>query len=145
MHHSDSEPQYGIVHWAKLCFRWLYPEAHAVVDKEGIAKYLPKDMAARTITTKSVAASADITSRRFVKSHLPLSMNNPRLLDTCKVVYVARNPKDMCVSFYNHNRLMATHGFTGNLEVSWPSPCTDSVWYSICLQPVISHLGKTRV
>ena len=65
-----------------------------------------------------MAGNANTGARRFVKSHLPLSMNNPRLLDTCKVVYVARNPKDVCVSFYNHNRLMATHGFTGNLEVS---------------------------
>ena len=88
-----------------------------MVDKEGIAKFLPKD---RTITTSTVAGTAAPAAggRRFVKSHLPLSMNNPRLLDTCKVVYVARNPKDVCVSFYNHNRLMATHGFTGNLEVS---------------------------
>ena len=56
-------------------------------------------------------------SPRFVKSHLPMSMNNPRLLDTCKVVYVARNPKDACVSYYHHNRLMRGHGFTGDLEV----------------------------
>ena len=56
-------------------------------------------------------------SPRFVKSHLPMSMNNPRLLDTCKVVYVARNPKDACVSYYHHNRLLKNHGYYGNLEV----------------------------
>ena len=44
-------------------------------------------------------------------------MNNPRLLDVCKVVYVARNPKDACVSYFNHNRLIRTHDFTGDLEV----------------------------
>ena len=55
---------------------------------------------------------------RFVKSHLPFSLNNPRLLDVCKVVYVARNPKDVCVSFYHHVRLIRMHEFMGDMEVS---------------------------
>jgi len=38
----------------------------------------------------------------FVKTHLPLHFCPPKLLDTAKVIYVARNPKDMCVSFFNH-------------------------------------------
>ena len=57
-------------------------------------------------------------SPRFVKSHLPFSLNNPRLLDVCKVVYVARNPKDVCVSFYHHMRLIRMHEFMGDMEVS---------------------------
>ncbi|XP_037072987.1 sulfotransferase 1E1-like [Pollicipes pollicipes] len=36
----------------------------------------------------------------FVKTHLPLHMCPPKLLDTCKVVYVARNPKDVCISYF---------------------------------------------
>ena len=36
---------------------------------------------------------ADMEERRFIKSHLPLSLLPRRLLDTAKVVYVARNPK----------------------------------------------------
>ena len=36
---------------------------------------------------------ADMEERRFIKSHLPLSLLPSRLLDTAKVVYVARNPK----------------------------------------------------
>ncbi|XP_037091826.1 sulfotransferase 1C4-like [Pollicipes pollicipes] len=39
---------------------------------------------------------------RFVKTHLPLHLCPPTLLDTAKVIYVARNPKDMCVSYFNH-------------------------------------------
>jgi len=40
----------------------------------------------------------------------------PRLLDTCKVVYVARNPKDALVSYYHHHKLMRVQGFTGTFE-----------------------------
>ena len=35
----------------------------------------------------------------------------PKLLDTCKVVLVARNPRDCCVSFYNHDRMSPNQGF----------------------------------
>ena len=42
-------------------------------------------------------------SPRLIKTHLPLSMLPPNLLDTCKVVYVCRNPMDTCVSYYHHN------------------------------------------
>ena len=37
---------------------------------------------------------------RVIKSHLTFEMLPPKLLDTCKVVYVCRNPKDTIVSFY---------------------------------------------
>jgi len=44
-------------------------------------------------------------------------MNNPRLLDTCKVVYVARNPKDTCVSTYKFFRLFRDLDFQGDVEL----------------------------
>ncbi len=39
---------------------------------------------------------------RLIKTHLPLSMLPDRLLDTCKVVFVARNVKDAAVSYMHH-------------------------------------------
>ena len=57
----------------------------------------------------------DMEERRFIKSHLPLSLLPNTLLDTAKVVYTARNPKDAMVSFYHHHRLIKSHGFTGDL------------------------------
>jgi len=58
----------------------------------------------------------DKTKRRVIKSHLPLEFLPPQLLDKCKVVYVARNPKDCAVSFYHHNKLLPGHGYTGSFE-----------------------------
>ncbi|XP_037072597.1 sulfotransferase 1C4-like [Pollicipes pollicipes] len=51
---------------------------------------------------------------RFIKSHMPFSMLPPKLLDTCKVVYVARNPKDALVSYYHHHKLIKMLDFEGS-------------------------------
>jgi len=48
-------------------------------------------------------------SPRLIKSHLPFELLPPDLLDTCKVVFVARNVKDAAVSFFYHERLMKHH------------------------------------
>merc|ERR1711936_149922 len=57
----------------------------------------------------------DMDERRFIKSHLPLSLLPPNLLHTAKVIYVARNPKDAMVSFYHHHKLIKAHGYVGDL------------------------------
>ena len=53
--------------------------------------------------------------RRFIKSHLPLSLLPPSLLTSAKVVYVVRNPRDVMVSYYHHHRLINAHGYVGDL------------------------------
>lgn len=52
-------------------------------------------------------------SPRTLKTHMPFCLFNDDLLDTCKVVYVARNPRDVCVSYYHHQRLVKTVEFRG--------------------------------
>ncbi|XP_045478224.1 sulfotransferase 1B1-like [Harmonia axyridis] len=58
--------------------------------------------------------------RRFIKTHLPLSLLPKNLLTAgCKVIYIARNPKDVAVSFYHLNRLIRTQGYKGDFQTYW--------------------------
>ena len=50
----------------------------------------------------TVYHAENLPSSRVIKSHLPIEMLPPNLLDTCKVIFVCRTPKDCCVSLYNH-------------------------------------------
>lgn len=58
-------------------------------------------------------------SRRFIKTHLPMSLLPPNLLDTSKVLYVARDPRDAAVSFYYHNKRFKAHDYTGDFKRYW--------------------------
>ncbi|GAB0090907.1 hypothetical protein DMENIID0001_056830 [Sergentomyia squamirostris] len=57
----------------------------------------------------------EMTEQRYIKSHMPANLL-PRSIwrAKCKVIYVARNPKDAAISFYHHWRNIAT--FTGTLD-----------------------------
>uniref|UniRef100_A0AAR5QBG4 Sulfotransferase domain-containing protein n=1 Tax=Dendroctonus ponderosae TaxID=77166 RepID=A0AAR5QBG4_DENPD len=58
--------------------------------------------------------------RRFIKTHLPFSLLPPSLPQAgCKIIYVARNPKDVAVSFYHWNRSIRTQGFLGDFRKYW--------------------------
>ncbi|KAI5632736.1 sulfotransferase domain-containing protein [Phthorimaea operculella] len=71
------------------------------------------------VTESGVEQLARIPSPRFVKTHLPMSLLPPKLLDTAKVVYVARDPRDVVVSFYHLNRLIRTQGYVGDFKTYW--------------------------
>jgi hypothetical protein len=72
-------------------------------------------------TTKAMArhnldAAAAMKGPRVIKTHLPIDMLPKDVLTKAKVVFVARNPMDCCVSFFHHERLVPNQGFLGTFE-----------------------------
>ncbi|KAL0842321.1 hypothetical protein ABMA28_014449 [Loxostege sticticalis] len=81
------------------------------------------------------------SSPRYIKTHLPLSLLPPELLGTAKVVYVARDPRDVAVSYYNHVRLMLTFGFQGDFKKFWHFFLNSLVSWT----PYFSHVKEAWV
>lgn len=61
----------------------------------------------------------DIPSPRHLKTHFPYSLLPQDLTEKCKSIYVARNPKDVAVSYYHHNRLLRCHDYKGDFQKYW--------------------------
>ncbi|KAB7499804.1 Sulfotransferase 1C4, partial [Armadillidium nasatum] len=53
---------------------------------------------------------------RIIKTHLPFSLLSPSLLETCKVIYVARDPRDVVVSYCHFARLLNILDFVGSMS-----------------------------
>ncbi|XP_026329538.1 sulfotransferase 1C4-like [Hyposmocoma kahamanoa] len=71
------------------------------------------------VTGPGTQQLARIRSQRFIKTHLPMSLLPPKVLETSRVVYVARDPRDVVVSFYHLNRLIRTQGYVGDFKTYW--------------------------
>lgn len=72
------------------------------------------------ISTSVIPFLNGMSEQRFIKSHLPLSLMPPSVFEKkSKIIYVARNPKDVAISYYHLNRLYKTQGFIGNFELYW--------------------------
>ena len=79
-----------------LSFVLIFERDRSLGTDESLPKYLE-------MSKNNTGATSDIIiepnfidallSPRFIKSHLPLSCLPPTLVNRCKVVYVARNPK----------------------------------------------------
>ncbi|KAL1451522.1 hypothetical protein WDU94_005889 [Cyamophila willieti] len=58
--------------------------------------------------------------RRFIKTHIPFSLLPSNLLTSgAKIVYVARNPKDVAVSYYHLYQMFRTLDFRGDFDTFW--------------------------
>ncbi|XP_014227591.1 sulfotransferase 1C4-like [Trichogramma pretiosum] len=79
----------------------------------------------------SVEFCENLPSPRYIKCHLPFNLL-PRQIRTGekkpKIVYVSRNPKDVCISFYHHSKLL--EGYCGNFEEFCELFLGDHVFYA---------------
>ncbi|XP_045491459.1 sulfotransferase 1C4-like [Colias croceus] len=110
---------------APLPFRFPYLEFSILIHPE-LHKPMIEDSKVRTekfhiaeTARPAVEKAADLKSPRFIKSHLPLSFLPPGLLDTAKVVYVARDPRDAAVSFYHLSRTYVIQGAPKDFKTYW--------------------------
>jgi len=64
----------------------------------------------------AISYTEDLQGRRVIKTHMPLEFLPPKILEKCKVVYVARNVKDCAVSYFHHNVHVQPHDFQGSFS-----------------------------
>ena len=63
-----------------------------------------------------ISYAETLNNPRILKSHLPLSMLPKDVLEVSKVVVIARNVKDVCVSYYYHEKLLNVHGLDSSVS-----------------------------
>lgn len=74
---------------------------------------------------------AKMTSQRLVKSHLPYSLLPKDIKDkNCKIIYVARNPKDTIVSYYFYLRMLSFTSYRGTLKEFVDNFLKSEVYYA---------------
>ncbi|TGZ54343.1 Sulfotransferase 1C4, partial [Temnothorax longispinosus] len=69
--------------------------------------YIAKNVPGRINTEKNsveFVKSREKLSPRFIKSHVPLELLPTVVNSTCKIIYVARNPRDVVVSWYKFQK-----------------------------------------
>ncbi|KAL2730303.1 sulfotransferase 1C4-like isoform X2 [Vespula maculifrons] len=77
-----------------------------------------------------------LPSPKFIKSHMPFELL-PNLLDSnCKIVYVARNPKDVVVSWYYFLQVIKGLEYKGSFEEFCEYFMKDLTYYN----PYWTHL-----
>lgn len=74
---------------------------------------------AEAVRTPSWKIIDELPSPRFIKTHLPLSLLPPNLLQTAKVVYVARDPRDVMVSYYYLHKMVCKSLMRGTFHNFW--------------------------
>ncbi|XP_034830391.2 sulfotransferase 1C4-like isoform X2 [Maniola hyperantus] len=77
-------------------------------------------------------------SPRFIKTHLPLSLLPPSLLNTAKVIYVARDPRDVAVSYYYLHKMVSKTLMRSTFTHFWDAFRRDL----LPMTPIIEHTNE---
>ncbi|KAF2352256.1 Alkyl hydroperoxide reductase subunit C/ Thiol specific antioxidant [Trinorchestia longiramus] len=73
---------------------------------------------------------------RILKTHLTFDFLSDTVFTKAKVVYVIRDPRDVCISYHHHSKLFKYEGYTGNFDQYVDIFLEDSVMYG----PYWSHV-----
>jgi hypothetical protein len=84
-----------------------------------------------------------MSAQRFIKTHLPFKLLPPSIMERgAKVVYVARHPRDVVVSYYHLNKLYRTQGYVNDFETFFEYFMKDLCELK-CVLP-LSHQSQCR-
>ncbi|CAH0389933.1 unnamed protein product, partial [Bemisia tabaci] len=75
------------------------------------------DFSAPDYFMQSFKYVSELNTQRFIKTHLPFGLLPEKLQNfstRAKIIYVCRNPKDACVSWYRYSQL--TGDYTGDFD-----------------------------
>ncbi|XP_033231019.1 sulfotransferase 4A1-like [Belonocnema kinseyi] len=124
----------------KLTERFPFLERSLVNNPEVIEEFVTMDEGnvekrevCETLTRPAYEVLEGLSTPRFIQSHFPLSLR-PSILDSgCKIIYIARNPKDVVVSWYKMNKFTVTHGYIGDFSTFWNLFKNDlTIWSPYC-------------
>ncbi|XP_015512976.2 luciferin sulfotransferase-like [Neodiprion lecontei] len=112
--------------------RFPYLEISAVIGGPKPLDHGPiSDIKVPEHVIDSIGYCQKLPSPRFIKTHLPFSLL-PRQLKrgekNAKIVYVSRNPKDTCISYFHHAKV--SEGFKGSFEDWCDLLIKDAVMYA---------------
>ncbi|CAH0723133.1 unnamed protein product, partial [Brenthis ino] len=100
-----------------------------------LAYFQGLNQAARVPSWKTIE---DAPSPRFIKTHLPLSLLPPNLLSTAKVIYVARDPRDVAVSYYYLHKMVIKTLMRATFNHFWDAFRKDLLPWT----PIIEHTNE---
>ena len=88
-------------------------------------------------------------SPRVIKTHYPFELLPEGLVDTCRVIFVCRNVKDVVVSYFHHESLLKTHGLACGFEhyarnIFRTSLCTNGGYFEM-LESGWKRRGNTNL
>ncbi|XP_052259749.1 sulfotransferase 1B1-like isoform X1 [Dreissena polymorpha] len=101
--------------YPKAGTHWLWEVSSMLVNQSADRVKLIKETAMLEALTEEQFRS--IPSPRVLNTHIPLRlMPKDTLSNKTKIVFVQRNPKDICVSFFNHHSKIVEYDFNGKFE-----------------------------
>ncbi|KAL4224388.1 hypothetical protein ACF0H5_017840 [Mactra antiquata] len=101
--------------YPKAGTHWLWEVTSMLVNQSADRVKLIKETSMLEGVTKEMFDN--VVSPRVLNTHLPLRLMPKNFLkQNAKIVFVQRNPKDICVSFYNHHKKICEYAYDGKWE-----------------------------
>ena len=120
----DNDLDYAKASKVQLNERFPFYDFHIFMHDETKKMFLAEnsgnEVNLKAIEDASVPAyefMATWESPRYFKTHFPFSLMPPSIFENqSKIVYVARHPQDIVVSYYHLNKLYRTQGYQNDFE-----------------------------